>query len=35
MNTYVVGILNGFLFGCGLFVATVLVSALFHRGLLS
>jgi len=32
---YVNGFLNGVLFGLGIFVANILVEALFHRHLLS
>lgn len=31
---YLTGVLNGFLFGIGLFLANVLVQALFHRALI-
>lgn len=30
---YVNGVVNGFLFGIGLFIAVVLTKALFHTGI--
>lgn len=32
---YINGVINGFLFGTGLFIANVLIHALFHRSVIS